>query len=182
MISVDWERLLNATLKSLKGGSLLRNLCTATGTLSAPKERSKILTAVLEAQPSNRLSLLENYLAELVAGIAKLDPARIDRQLPLTEMGFDSLMALEFRERTEQDLEVTIPVVALFRGDSVVEFSAFLRSELTKQHPGMGSAGSLTGRESAEELLGKLGEMDDQTVDSLLKGLLAPEPPTADAS
>lgn len=171
VIAVDWERLLNTALKSLKKGSLLRDLASATATLSAPAERSAILGALLDAGRQERHPLLAAYLADLVASIAKLDPERVDRQMPLTEMGFDSLMALEFRERIERDVEVNIPVVALFRGDSIVDFADYLLGELAKQHPEMANVGGVTGRESAEELLAKLTDLDDQTVDALLKSM-----------
>jgi NAD(P)-dependent dehydrogenase (short-subunit alcohol dehydrogenase family) len=172
VISVDWARLLHSALPSLKNGSLLKDLSAAIADVSGPQEQSKILVAVLEALAVERPTRLADYLSELVASIAKLDSSNVDRHRPLTEMGFDSLMALEFRERVEGDLKVNIPVVALFRGDNVLDFAALLLVELSKQHPEITGPGALTGRESAEELLVKLDKLDDQSVDSLLKGLI----------
>jgi NAD(P)-dependent dehydrogenase (short-subunit alcohol dehydrogenase family)/acyl carrier protein len=182
VISVDWERLLHSALRSLKNGSLLRDLSTATATLTGPKEKSKILSAVLEAHAAERPTRLRGYLADLVASVAKLDAAKVDPQRPLTEMGFDSLMALEFRERIEGDLDVSIPVVALFRGDNVLDFADFLLAELGKRHLEIVATGVLTGRESAAELLEKLGELDDQEVESLLGSILAEQQRGASAN
>ncbi len=182
VISVEWDKLLNTALKSLKKGSLLRNLSVASATLGAPRERSTVVSSVLAAPPPERAPLLTSYLAILVGAIAKRDAAGVDREVPLTEMGFDSLMALEFRERIENDMGITIPVVALFRGDSIVDFADFLLRELGKQHPELEASGALTGRETAAELLAKLGDLDDQTVDALLQNLSRQEARAAEMS
>jgi myxalamid-type polyketide synthase MxaB len=176
VISVDWDKLLNTALQSLKKGSLLRNLSVATAGNGAPREKSTVVTSLLAASAAERPPLVAAYLASLVGSIAKREAAGVDRQMPLTEMGFDSLMALEFRERIEQDMAVTIPVVALFRGDSIDDFSDFLVCELGKQYPELDSRNALTGRETAAELLAKLGDLDDQAVESLLQNMLRQEP------
>lgn len=55
-------------------------------------------------------------LIEEVARIMKLAPERIEAQRPLTELGMDSLMAVELRLAVEQRFGVTIPVLALSEG------------------------------------------------------------------
>ncbi|NIJ09436.1 acyl transferase domain-containing protein/NADPH:quinone reductase-like Zn-dependent oxidoreductase/acyl carrier protein [Sphingomonas vulcanisoli] len=55
-------------------------------------------------------------LIDEVARIMKLAPDRIDVQRPLTELGMDSLMAVELRLAVEQRFGVTVPVLALSEG------------------------------------------------------------------
>ena len=46
-------------------------------------------------------------------------PDRVEKELPLTEMGFDSLMAVEFVTLLNMELGVEIPVVKLLQGVSI---------------------------------------------------------------
>ncbi|WP_174274978.1 type I polyketide synthase [Sphingomonas bacterium] len=55
-------------------------------------------------------------LIEEVARIMKLAPDRVEAQRPLTELGMDSLMAVELRLAVEQRFGVTVPVLALSEG------------------------------------------------------------------
>lgn len=66
-------------------------------------------------------ALLSDYLAGRVGRILGLDVGELDRKRPINLMGFDSLMALETKNRIESDLDVLIPMVRLLEGPSIDE-------------------------------------------------------------
>jgi hypothetical protein len=67
-------------------------------------------------------------------------------------------------------LRVSVPVVNLFRGDSVDEFAAHLHTELRKKHP---QAFIIDLAEDPEKLLSQVDLLSDEAVDSLLEDVIA---------
>ena len=81
--------------------------------------RGASLHALRAALPGERERLLETFLVERVARVIGSAPDRVETELPLTEMGFDSLMAVEFVTLLNMELGVEIPVVKLLQGVSI---------------------------------------------------------------
>jgi phthiocerol/phenolphthiocerol synthesis type-I polyketide synthase C len=135
--------------------------------------------------------LLQSYLRGQVAGKLGLTPSRLDIQLPLNQLGVDSLIAVELRAQVERDLGIIVPVVQLLDGPSVSGLADWLGDRLSSARPpepdpaaaaetraarpngalrqeATGSAGSRW-----MELLAQLPEIPENDVDGLLRGLLA---------
>ena len=51
-------------------------------------------------------------------------------EVSLPSLGFDSLMAVEIKNRIETDLQVEIPMVKLLEGQSINQLSDFLSKKL----------------------------------------------------
>jgi NAD(P)-dependent dehydrogenase (short-subunit alcohol dehydrogenase family)/acyl carrier protein len=64
-------------------------------------------------------ALLPTYLQEQVAIVFKLSINQIDNKKNLTQMGLDSLMALELRNRLMNELNVNIPIVKFLENTSI---------------------------------------------------------------
>jgi acyl carrier protein len=60
----------------------------------------------------------------------RLDPSRLDRSKALGEMGVDSLMSLELRNRLEIDLGIELTVTLLFTYPTVTALAGHLLSDL----------------------------------------------------
>lgn len=58
-------------------------------------------------------------IAAIVAAAFHLDPTRLDRDMPLRQLGLDSMMALEIRGRVRQRFSVDLPPAELLSGPSV---------------------------------------------------------------
>ena len=88
------------------------------------------LQELLGAPPAEREIRLVHYLVEVLAPILGVDAGTIDPSQFITDLGLDSLMALEFRNRINADLEVAIPTVQLLRGIRLEEIAAQLAAAL----------------------------------------------------
>jgi phthiocerol/phenolphthiocerol synthesis type-I polyketide synthase D len=166
VVAVDWDKLFAAS-PAMARVSLFRDL--ARDATPSPAD-GHVIAGLLAAPEAGRLAVLEAYLCTEVGAVLQLDPSKVARDQPLTVMGFDSLLALELRQRVERDLEVTVPIVNLFRGDSVGEFAAYLHAEIRKKHPeAFGAAPAL----DAAQLLAQVDVLTDEAVDALLENVIA---------
>ena len=65
--------------------------------------------------------MLQSYVTEQVARVLGLSPSQLDIQQPLTNLGLDSLMAVELKNRISADLGVNVPMVKFLQGFSVAQ-------------------------------------------------------------
>jgi acyl carrier protein len=152
--------------------------------------------AALQAAPrSEWQSILENQLRDQTARVLKLAPHALDVDQPLSNVGIDSLMAIELKNRIEADLGATVPMVKFLEGPSVRDLAAFLADQLVvvlarvrREVPGRRNGreaprvhGPTNGSSEqaaddaahvdAGQLLARLDTLSDEEVDSLLQGL-----------
>jgi acyl carrier protein len=81
-------------------------------------------------EPEEALALLKTIVAEEAATILRLPAGGIDPLRPLSEVGMDSLMAVELRLALESRLRVDLPLVSLAEGTSVASIAARLAGAL----------------------------------------------------
>jgi acyl carrier protein len=81
-------------------------------------------------EPEEALALLNTIVAEEAATILRLPVGGIDLLRPLSEVGMDSLMAIELRLALESRLRVDLPLVSLAEGTSVASIAARLAGAL----------------------------------------------------
>jgi acyl carrier protein len=72
------------------------------------------------------VALLKTAIAEEAANILRLPSAAVDPLRPLSEMGMDSLMAVELRLALENRLHVDLPLMSLAEGTSVASIATRL--------------------------------------------------------
>ena len=140
--------------------------------------------AILGAEPAERLQLIQSHLTELVARVLGLPASKLDIEQPLSNMGLDSLMAVELKNRIAVDLGVNVPMVTFLSGPSVAQAASQLLELLTSETPGLSAPlasanGHLQGQQANggidEHLLENLDRYSDEEVNSLLTDLLAQE-------
>jgi phthiocerol/phenolphthiocerol synthesis type-I polyketide synthase C len=81
--------------------------------------------------PEEALALLKTVVAEEAATILRLPAGSIDPQRPLSEIGMDSLMAVELRLALESRLRVDLPLVSLAEGTSVTSIAQRLAAAVS---------------------------------------------------
>src|SRR5208283_2064684 len=95
-----------------------------------PEERREALFA---AEPAQRPQLLRSYLSEQVARVLGLSASKLDVEQPLSNLGLDSLMAVELKNRIAVDLGVNVPMVRFLEGPSVAQAAAQVLDQLTAE-------------------------------------------------
>ncbi len=120
---------------------------------------------ILAAPAQRRGELLQELVVTELARVLRCAPSRIDVHQPLTRLGLDSLMAVEFRNRIEGGLAVRLPVAELLKGPTIVGLAARLTDELgrtTAPDPGIAPR-------PERDLLARLDQLSDEEVDALLR-------------
>jgi NAD(P)-dependent dehydrogenase (short-subunit alcohol dehydrogenase family) len=138
------------------------------------------LGSILEAEPADRAQLLQSYVSEQVARVLGLSTSQLDIQQPLTNLGLDSLMAVELKNRIATDLGVNVPMVKFLQGFSVAQAGTQLLDQLTAQSNGSSNLQSpaLTPARERDsdaidgDLLSNLDQLSDEQVNSMLTDML----------
>jgi acyl transferase domain-containing protein/acyl carrier protein len=140
---------------------------------------------VLDADPAQRRDLLVGLLRDKVAHVLGTAAAKLDVDKPLTDIGLDSLMAVELRNWIEGELRINLPIVELMHGPSVTQVADLLVQHLGKEQ---GTATvAVTGvppapppppgppdptAERTDQLLAQVDQLSEAEVDSLLGSML----------
>jgi phthiocerol/phenolphthiocerol synthesis type-I polyketide synthase C len=106
-------------------------------------------------------------LVEEVARIMKLAADRIDASRPLTELGMDSLMAVELRLAVEQRFGVTVPLLALSEG-------ATLSAMAGRIVRGLGETGTAEPRDESADLAERIARHEGVALTGPADGATAP--------
>jgi acyl transferase domain-containing protein/NADPH:quinone reductase-like Zn-dependent oxidoreductase/acyl carrier protein len=104
------------------------------------------------------LTLLKTVVAEEAAQILRLPAAGIDPARPLSELGMDSLMAVELRLALEGRLRIDLPLMSLAEGTSIASIAVRL-------------AGALGSRPEANQVVSMV-ERHEQADDRRLTGAI----------
>ena len=80
--------------------------------------------ALDELPEAERVALVRALLREQVARVLGTGAEKLDFGTPLTDLGFDSLMAVELRNWLDSKFDVALPAVEVMRGPSIDQLSA----------------------------------------------------------
>jgi NAD(P)-dependent dehydrogenase (short-subunit alcohol dehydrogenase family)/acyl carrier protein len=134
VLAADWQRLSNRVaghgssplLSELRRESA--ELAPPTASVPAERPLREQLATVL---PNKRKALLQEHITRLAASVLGLqDSARIDVAQPLQELGLDSLLAVDLRNRLGHAVEGTLPATLLFEYPTVSALTGYLASEV----------------------------------------------------
>jgi phthiocerol/phenolphthiocerol synthesis type-I polyketide synthase D len=135
---------------------------------------------LLAAEPAERRQTLQSYLSEQVARVLGLSPSKLDLQQPLSNLGMDSLMAVELKNRIALDLGVNVPVAKFLQGfsvdEAITQVLAQLAAEVADPATPVVPAIAQTGdQRNAELLLANLDQLSDEQVGAMLTDMLGEE-------
>lgn len=129
VMDVDWPAMLRVA-------QVKRPLLSAFGSETSEHEhaisgdvdhefREQIRTATAE----KRDEMLRRYFIDELARIMGWDAEQINPQQPLSELGMDSLMAMELKNNLERRLAIAIPMAAFIESPSIVSLARHAAAE-----------------------------------------------------
>jgi NADPH:quinone reductase-like Zn-dependent oxidoreductase/acyl carrier protein len=159
---------------------VVREAAPASANTPAAEAKQDLLNQLASTAPEARYALLLKHVQEQVARVFGLDPAQpLDLQQNLTEMGMDSLMAVELKNRIELNLGLALPMVKILEGPSVAELARQVLDQLHTAPANEAVPEAKPSRDDeqkeAERLLAQLDQLSEAEVDTLLTDLLAQE-------
>jgi thioesterase domain-containing protein/acyl carrier protein len=136
VIPVDWPQYLKtaAELDRATFFSALRadaNTQTVTAA-SAPPLRSGILQTLASIEPARRGAALVEFLAGQISRIGGIPAGSLDTGRSLAELGIDSLMAVELRNRITADLDLQVPMSLFLGNPDIRHLGLFLLEQLDR--------------------------------------------------
>jgi acyl transferase domain-containing protein/acyl-CoA synthetase (AMP-forming)/AMP-acid ligase II/NADPH:quinone reductase-like Zn-dependent oxidoreductase/NAD(P)-dependent dehydrogenase (short-subunit alcohol dehydrogenase family)/acyl carrier protein len=148
--------------------------------------------ALLSGTPAERVLFLEEYLRKLLGTIIGHAASKLDAQQSINSLGLDSLMAIELKNKIENDLGVGIPVVNFLKGYSLSQLAAQLDEMLagnnsslsaTSSAPALEGGGSLQPEEfiesaGPENVQAAIEQLSDEEVNAMLSEMLAEQEAT----
>ena len=86
------------------------------------------MTAV---QPGERQAIVISHLREQIAKVLGMSATKLDLDQPINNMGLDSLMMVELKNRIEKEAFISLSTVELMVGPSIRELSKVLLDQFT---------------------------------------------------
>jgi NAD(P)-dependent dehydrogenase (short-subunit alcohol dehydrogenase family) len=181
VVDVDWQAL--ASSGSVSTSRLIAELIDRSAppreisrTAPAPEDPdAALIAAIKEAEPDARSNLVGEYCRRRVCAVLRLPAVAGTRAL--TDLGLDSLMAIELRNDIQRSFAVSVPIVTFLDGSTVDTLAEAIVSSLAVQAPDLPAEARslpLTPAE-AEALLERVNDLSEAEVDALLGALSAQE-------
>jgi acyl transferase domain-containing protein len=173
--AADVPRFYEAYAKPAVAESASRASSTTPAAAAPPKAlRALSPDDVHAAAASERLRLVVDFCGGVVADVVGMPSIRATQRI--SELGADSLMAVEIRNRIQRSLGVPLPLVALLDGTTVNELAGRLLADLEAQRgaaaPPPAPDAPISAAE-ASELLSQLDGLSEEEMDGLLNRFAA---------
>jgi acyl carrier protein len=145
------------------------------------EETVQINERLRQVKPEERWDIIQNFIREQVAKVLGISASRLELDRSLSELGLDSLMAVELKNRIEADLQLSLSAGRLVQGPSIQEIATDVLKLLAAPDPTR-STSPMMGRQSAEQPSEIVKQLSDEQVDLLLKEMLEKDIFVADYS
>jgi len=137
-----------------------------------PQPRVDLRPALEAADPRARARILESFLREQVGAVLHMAPAAIHRDVALGDLGLDSLMALELRNRVEAGLGLRLSATLVWNYPTLRDLVPYLAERLDVTLDDLETPAVET-ESVAQEKIETLEEMSDAEAEAQLAARLA---------
>jgi acyl transferase domain-containing protein/acyl carrier protein len=120
IMPIDWLEFSRA-YPAFASDPLLQQMVVDMGCDSGSELQGLSVRRIAEGSPEQRAAMIGGYLREQAARVLGMGVSRFDDQLALSSYGFDSLMAVQLKNKIEADLGIIIPLIRFLHGPSVGE-------------------------------------------------------------
>jgi acyl transferase domain-containing protein/acyl carrier protein len=171
VLPMDWrESLGNAAPPPLLSriiGAAPVVASTPAARAASTEDRGPALAALAKMPPQRIRTTLRDWVHAVGGEVLQLDPLEVDPARPLSELGMDSLMAVEFRNKLAWRLARALPATLVFNYPTLNDVIAYLEGLVTAAEPAvdqdarddtMADLDNLSEDELATMLAGRLGD------------------------
>ncbi len=176
---IDWSRFMKryppatATPRFFSEVTRDKKADTASRVVTAKPDLSRRLE---HARPADRARLLQEHIHEQVLKVLGFDAAfRLDPRQGLSDLGVDSLMSIELRNRLQTSTGLALPATLVYDHPTIASLVEFLARDLLRldaAEPGHPTAND-SGGEDAVEPLAELDGLSADEAEALLLAELA---------
>jgi acyl carrier protein len=167
---VEWD-LFKELYASKRARPLLEQVAAPAAEPTTPANvpvRDDLLDRLATAAPDDRMPLIADRVGREVARILGLDPSKtLDSSRGFSQMGLDSLMALELRHRLQDAFGQTLPATAVFNYPTVSALAGYLAERTGGARPAVRADAPV----SIDAPV--LDDLSDQDAETLLASRLA---------
>ncbi len=110
VIDIDWGTLLAANARP---PALLRDLAAPAAAEDSSKEAKLDVEALGDLPPEEQRERVEAFVTQILAAVLGMRPGQVDLDTDISSLGFDSLMAVETKNRIEEGSGVVLPTARL---------------------------------------------------------------------
>ncbi|HLF25325.1 MAG TPA: SDR family NAD(P)-dependent oxidoreductase [Anaerolineae bacterium] len=147
----------------------------STTTRQQPSEASEWLRRFNETPPAKQRALTTDFVREQAGRVLGLDAAKVNERMPLSELGLDSLMAVELRNRLGSGLALTrkLPATLVFDYPTIEAIADYLLREALphSEQPAPAAQDATPSAQAngtgAAGVLDSIEELSDEEVDRL---------------
>lgn len=170
VLPIDWRRWVQVFTGGRRALPLLERVAPQTGPSEAARAsaclRLPVRDELLSLPIERRLPQLEEYLRRQVARALDWASDQLDIHQPINTLGFDSLMAVEVKNRMEMDLGIQFNLASFLQGPTIHELAPVVLQSMTADLHADSSVNN------TEQLLDRIDALTDAEVDSLLSELI----------
>ncbi len=132
-IHIDWAKYVHYLPPEKKSGIFSNIITEVQENLVGEKgeKQSAIVQSLMDALPEQRSKILLSFVQELAGKVVGYgDGNAIAEDSPLMEQGFDSLMAVDLKNRLNKSLNSNLPASLLFEYPTLEKITGYLLTEV----------------------------------------------------
>jgi myxalamid-type polyketide synthase MxaE and MxaD len=115
---------------ALANASLFAELIKETGDAASTAASPQLTELLRDVDSGDRRAVVLRHITEQIAAVMRLDVSRIPAQTSLGNLGLDSLMGLEIRNRLERSSGLTLSATLVWTYPTVAALADFLEASL----------------------------------------------------
>ena len=161
----------------------------AAGKAQQVQKKSELVLRLEEADPEARHQILVDYLRDQAVRVLGLDPSvSVDPHKPLSEMGLDSLMAIELKNALDKAVGQKLPATMVFNYPTIDALAGYLLEDVlhlkgaAPEEVEEAEAGDEAPIPEMDEKLKEIEDLSDEEVEKLLLESLEDTPAGEDDS
>lgn len=167
-LRVDWSKWRQSFRGSQESPLLERIYAAGVEGPEASGAKSDWRLKIESAAPEDRTEIIGQAVRDVVGSVLRVKPEGLRADQPLTDLGLDSLMAVEIENSIESSIGVALPPASLMRARTIGQIAALIAEHMGGTAAASPSKATVLPAESAPTDEVDLEALSDDEIDRLL--------------